>query len=311
MSSSISSLDYMPATNKESVPAALNALIYTSAFTIRDLHIFLMDERSTNKYVCKDSNINFRQLGDWNDGIEYTDTTTKNKDGSFVVTKINESNTITKQIFHLPPVQALHVPEHRISKIITTVKDPDGCYVVIEITHIKNFIIKEKYYSKDNKIIKMITSDGITNRIITNVIDEKTNNTTIKSDEIYKDGKKHGFCTYYHNNGNVLSEYNYSKDKKSGKYNTYYLNGSLESTGKYLNDKKTDISDYYDKNGVKTSINHSTGEILYTVEDDKNKNNTEKSETNKTKEFNFDISWGGQVTTLKIKKVDETPSYLN
>ena len=65
----------------------------------------------------------------------------------------------------------------------------------------------------------------------------------------YKDNKRDGKWTYWHENGKVWSEGSFSRGKSDGKRTTYFENGKVRYEGFYKEDMRVGKWRFFDENG--------------------------------------------------------------
>ena len=82
----------------------------------------------------------------------------------------------------------------------------------------------------------------------------------LKSEEIFKDGKKEGLARVYYKNGELQSEKNYMAGRVEGLVKTYYENANLKREEVFKDGNLEGFVRYYYKNGkVKGEENYTVG----------------------------------------------------
>ena len=88
------------------------------------------------------------------------------------------------------------------------------------------------------------------------------NETSLQSEEHYKDGKKTGEWTERYRNGKLRSQVNYKNDKKNGMYRIYYDNGRIFKERNYKDDKKHGVCRrWYDNGQLGYEANYTDGKL--------------------------------------------------
>ena len=75
-------------------------------------------------------------------------------------------------------------------------------------------------------------------------------NKQMKMEGTYKDNKRDGKWTYWHENGKVWSEGFFKNGKSDGKRTTYFENGKIRYEGFYKEETRVGKWIFYDENGL-------------------------------------------------------------
>jgi len=96
------------------------------------------------------------------------------------------------------------------------------------------------------------------------IVEEKYyyKNGYIKREVNYKDGLKHGKCTWYYEDGQVEKEENYKNGNEDGKYTSYNKSGQIEYEKNYKDAKKHGKWTWYYEDGqVKKGESYKNGKV--------------------------------------------------
>lgn len=74
-------------------------------------------------------------------------------------------------------------------------------------------------------------------------------NGSVKTREVFKDGRRHGYSDSYYENGRLWMRFNYQNGKQHGFAASYYKNGKLGYKGNYTDGKEDECSEYYNSKG--------------------------------------------------------------